>query len=160
MEWEEAIQNADCSGYAHSEPVWDPVAKEIFCDCMPGYEWSQDNMHCVKISDTQTQTTSGFHQSNCNDQQEAGGDAPEVHNINLGTAFGSFVFDYDTYDVKDQIIVTQGGQTILNTGCVGESGSISLNLNGFSKTISVRVNPNCGGTSGTKWNFTVHCPRN
>jgi hypothetical protein len=98
------------------------------------------------------------HQSNCNDQQEAGGDAPEVHNINLGTAFGSFVFNYQTFDIKDQIIVSQGGQTIFNSGCVGESGSVTLNLNGFSNTISVRVNPNCGGTSGTAWNFTVHCP--
>lgn len=101
------------------------------------------------------------HQSNCNDQQEAGGDAPEVHNINLGTAFGTFNFSYNTISIKDQIIITQGGQTIFNTGCVGESGSVTLNLNGFSNTISVRVNPNCdGNSSGTAWNFTVHCPRN
>ena len=99
------------------------------------------------------------HQSSCNDKQEAGGNAPEVHNINLGQSFGSFVFDYQTYSIKDQIIVSQGGQTIFNSGCVGESGSVSLNLNGFSSTISVRVNPNCDGTSGTSWNFTVHCPR-
>ena len=98
------------------------------------------------------------HQSNCNDKQEAGGDAPEVHNINLGQSFGTFVFDYETYSVKDQIVVSQGGQTIFNSGCVGESKSVTLQLSGFSSTISVRVNPNCDGTSGTKWNFTVHCP--
>ena len=100
------------------------------------------------------------HQSNCNDKQEAGGDAPEVHNINLGQSFGTFVFDYETYDVKDQIIVIQGGQTIFNTGCVGANGSVPLNLNGRSSTITVRVNPNCDGTSSTQWNFTVHCPNN
>ena len=100
------------------------------------------------------------HQSNCNDKQEAGGDAPEVHNINLGQSFGTFVFDYETYSVKDQIIVTQGGRTIFNSGCVGESKSVTLKLSGFSSIISVRVNPNCDGTTGTQWNFTVHCPRN
>ncbi|MCG6186259.1 peptidase associated/transthyretin-like domain-containing protein [Maribellus maritimus] len=110
-------------------------------------------------SGTQTQQAV-VHQSNCNDKQEAGGDAPEVHNINLGQSFGTFVFDYDTYDIKDQIIVTQGGQTIFNSGCVGADGSIPLNLNGRSSTVTVRVNPNCDGTSGTSWNFTVHCPRN
>ncbi len=100
------------------------------------------------------------HQSNCNDKQEAGGNAPEVHNINLGQSFGTFVFDYETYDIKDQIVVIQGGQTIFNTGCVGANGSVPLNLNGRSSIITVRVNPNCDGTSGTSWNFTVHCPGN
>ena len=108
---------------------------------------------------TQTQQPV-VHQSNCNAQQEAGGDAPEIHNINLGQAFGAFVFEYDTYDIKDQIIITQGGRTILNTGCVGEDSSVTLNLNGSSSTISVRVNPNCDGTSGTSWKFKVHCPGN
>jgi hypothetical protein len=99
-----------------------------------------------------------MHQSNCNDQQQAGGNAPEVHTIDLGQSFGSFMFDYNTYTAKDQIIVTNGGQTIFNSGCVGESKSIRLNLNGFSPTITVSVNPNCDGGSNTQWNFTVHCP--
>ncbi|MDB4584256.1 hypothetical protein N9164_13980 [Draconibacterium sp.] len=98
------------------------------------------------------------HQSNCNDQQQAGGDAPEVHTIDLGQSYGSFVLDYEVYSVKDQIIVTQSGQIIFNSGCISGSNSVSLNLNGFSSQVTVRVNPNCDGSSGTKWNFTVHCP--
>ncbi|RIH66655.1 carboxypeptidase regulatory-like domain-containing protein [Mariniphaga sediminis] len=98
------------------------------------------------------------HQSNCNDKQEAGGNAPEVHHINLGQSFGTFTFDYETYDIKDQILVSQGGQIIFNTGCVGADGSVPLKLNGRSSTITVKVNPNCDGTNGTSWNFTVHCP--
>lgn len=98
------------------------------------------------------------HQTRCNDQQQQGGDAPEVHLIDLGQSFGSFVLDYDVYSVKDQIIVTQSGRTIYNSGCVSGAKSIRLNLNGYSSQISVRVNPNCDGTSSTSWTFTVHCP--
>lgn len=100
------------------------------------------------------------HQSRCNDQQQAGANTPEVHTIDLGQSFGSFVFDYETFNAKDQIIITNGGATIFNSGCVGEHKSIRLNLSGFSPTISVRVNPNCDGGTSTQWNFTVHCPGN
>jgi hypothetical protein len=100
------------------------------------------------------------HQSNCNDQQQAGGDPPEEHTIDLGQSYGSFMFDYNTVNQEDQIIVTNGGRTIFNSGCVGESKSVRLNLTGFSPTITVRVNPNCNGGSGTQWYFTVHCPDN
>ncbi len=98
------------------------------------------------------------HQSRCNDTQKAGGDAPEVHQIDLGMTSGVFRFDYQTFDVKDQIIITQGGMTIFNTGCVGESRSVQVQFNGYTTMIEVRVNPNCAGSSGTAWNFTVHCP--
>lgn len=99
------------------------------------------------------------HNSNCNDRQQAGGDAPEIHNINLGQSFGSFRFDYNMFTVKDQVIITQGGQTIYNSGCVSFTNSLQINLNGMGNQISVRVNPNCAGSSSsTEWNFTVHCP--
>lgn len=99
------------------------------------------------------------HNSNCNDRQQAGGDAPEIHNINLGQSFGSFRFDYNMFTVKDQIIITQGGQTIYDSGCTSYTNSLQIHLNGMSNQISVRVNPNCqGNTSNTEWNFTVHCP--
>lgn len=101
-----------------------------------------------------------MHQSNCNDQQQAGANAPEVHTIDLGQSYGSFIFDYQTYTAKDQIIIKNGGRVIFNSGCVGENKSVRLNLSGFSPTISVQVNPNCDGGSNTQWNFTVHCPNN
>ena len=101
-----------------------------------------------------------MHQSNCNDQQQAGANAPEVHTIDLGQSYGSFMFDYQTFTAKDQIIITNGGRVIFNSGCVGERKSVQLNLSGFSPTITVRVNPNCDGGSNTQWNFTVHCPNN
>jgi hypothetical protein len=98
------------------------------------------------------------HQSRCNDTQKAGGDAPEVHQIDLGVTSGVFKFDYQTFDVKDQIIISHGGRTIFNSGCVGESRSVQVQFSGYTTMIEVRVNPNCAGSSGTAWNFTVHCP--
>jgi hypothetical protein len=98
------------------------------------------------------------HQSRCNDTQKAGGDAPEVHQIDLGVTSGVFRFDYQTFDVKDQIIISQGGMTIFNTGCVGESRSVQVQFSGYTTMIEVRVNPNCAGSTSTAWNFTVHCP--
>jgi hypothetical protein len=98
------------------------------------------------------------HQSRCNDTQKAGGDAPEVHMIDLGITGGAFRFDYQTFDVKDQIIISQGGMTIFNSGCVGESRSVQVQFSGYTTVIEVRVNPNCSGSKGTAWNFTVHCP--
>ncbi len=100
------------------------------------------------------------HQSNCNDQQQAGGDPPEEHTIDLGQSYGSFIFDYNTVTQKDQIIIMNGGMKIFDSGCVGESKSIPIQLRGYSPTITVRVNPNCNGGSGTQWYFTVHCPNN
>ena len=98
------------------------------------------------------------HQSSCNDTQKAGGDAPEVHQIDLGMTSGVFSFDYQTFDVKDQIIISQGGRTIFNSGCVGEGRTVQVQFSGYTSMIEVRVNPNCSGSSGTAWNFTVHCP--
>lgn len=241
-EWEAALQGADCSTFPNTQPVWDPNTKEIWCDCLPGYTWNDDFTKCLPRSQNTVQpidcqnypntqpvfdpfsnqyvcdclpgfvwnnkrtgcvpqrnkptmnwdnmmnltmgllqilnpgNQQGFypspgtlpgggqapvmHQSNCNDQQQAGGDAPEIHTINLGQSFGSFLFDYEVYQVRDQIIVQQGGTVIFDSGCTSGSKSIPLSLTGFGNQITVRVNPNCDGqTSGTQWNFTVHCPR-
>ena len=99
-----------------------------------------------------------MHQSRCNDTQKAGSNAPEVHQIDLGVTNGVFRFDYQTFDVKDQIKISQGGITIFNSGCVGESRSVQVPFSGYSTVIEVRVNPNCAGSTSTAWNFTLHCP--
>lgn len=97
--------------------------------------------------------------NNCNDKVEEGGDAPEVHIIDLGRSYGRFAINYSMHDIKDQIIVSQGGRVIYDSGCVSGNNTVQLDLNGFSREIQVRINPNCEGTTGTKWEFTVHCPQ-
>lgn len=95
----------------------------------------------------------------CSTQQVAGADTPETRVIDLGKNHGTFQFDYETYSQKDRITVTYEGTTLFDTGCVGASGTKNLTYSGSSTSVTVTVQPNCAGGSGTSWNFTVYCPK-
>jgi hypothetical protein len=94
----------------------------------------------------------------CSTQQLAGADTPETRQVELAKTSGTFQFDFETYQVKDQIIVTYEGRTLLDTGCVGAAASQLLTYSGSSTRISVEVIPNCVGETGTQWTWTAHCP--
>ncbi len=96
----------------------------------------------------------------CNAQQVAGGDTPDTRTIELGKNEGTIAFSYETYRIKDRIIVTYEGKVLHDSGCVGTGGTKTVNLTykGQSTQIQVRVEPNCAGESGTAWNYTVNCP--
>jgi murein DD-endopeptidase MepM/ murein hydrolase activator NlpD len=107
---------------------------------------------CINASPTPTPVP-------CSTTQVAGGDTAETRIVQMGKAAGSFTFSYNTYSIRDQMVVSYEGKTLFDTGCVGASGSVSLTYSGTSTTITVQVTPNCaGGTSGTQWDFTVGCP--
>ena len=97
----------------------------------------------------------------CNTSQVAGYDTPDKRFTDLKKTAGTFVFDYETYTQKDRIIVTYEGRTLFDTGCVGTAGSKSKSLtySGSQTGVTVEVQPNCAGGSGTKWNYYVHCPK-
>jgi hypothetical protein len=96
--------------------------------------------------------------SQCNEEQVAGGDAPDTRTIELGRT-GTATFDFNTYVKKDRIIVSYQGDVLLDTGCVGASGSPSLHYSGPATRVTVEVIPNCDDpTPGTIWDYTVHCP--
>jgi len=95
----------------------------------------------------------------CGQTQIAGGDTPDTRLIDLGNIGGRFRFDFQTFSVPDRMIVSYEGSTLFDTGCVETSGSALLEYHGSSTKVQVQVIPNCrGGTSGTAWNYTVHCP--
>lgn len=94
----------------------------------------------------------------CSATQNAGNDTPDTRTIELGKPAGSFVFAYETYSQKDQILVRYQGGTLFDTGCVGANGSKTLSYSGTSTQISVQVIPNCAGGTGTAWNYSVSCP--
>jgi hypothetical protein len=94
----------------------------------------------------------------CSTQQLAGADTPETRQVELAKTSGTFQFDYETYQIKDQLIVTYEGRTLLDTGCVGAAVSQPLTYSGSSTRISVEVIPNCAGETGTQWTWTAHCP--
>lgn len=94
----------------------------------------------------------------CSTRQEAGDDEKETHTYNMGTSTGSFQFEYYTRTQRDRIVITQGGSTIHDTGCVGERKEVTVTLNGTSSNITVDVYPNCNGGTGTLWDYTISCP--
>ncbi|GEM_PF-6074155 len=94
----------------------------------------------------------------CGQVTQAGGDTPETHTHELGMTKGTVTFDYNTYYIKDQIIVYYDGTVLFDSGCVGEKKSVDLHFEGSSHTLTVKVNPNCSGSSGTAWRYTLHCP--
>jgi hypothetical protein len=95
----------------------------------------------------------------CSSTQNAGADTPDTRSIELGKSSGQFDFSYNTYSQKDQILVKYQGTTLFDTGCVGTSGTKTLNYNGSSTQITVQVIPNCAGGSGTAWDYSVACPK-
>lgn len=96
----------------------------------------------------------------CNDVVEAGSDEPESIVVELGQNSGTFQFDYDTYFVKDRITIIYEGNIIYDSGCIGTEGIKTefITYSGNSTKITIQVEPNCEGTVGTAWDFTVYCP--
>jgi hypothetical protein len=95
----------------------------------------------------------------CSSVQTAGADTPETRTIEMGRTSGTFDFTYDMFTQKDQMTVSYGGTTLFDTGCVSNGSTKTLSYSGSSTKITVAVKPNCAGGTGTKWEFSVGCPR-
>jgi hypothetical protein len=97
----------------------------------------------------------------CNDIVHEGSDNPETFTIDLGKRSGTFQFDYETYSVKDRMIITYEGNTLYDSGCIGTDGIKTeyISYSGNSTAITVAVQPNCEGAVSTKWDFVVYCPQ-
>lgn len=95
----------------------------------------------------------------CNALSVAGGDLPDTRDINFGASTGDFTFYYQTYTVRDQIDIFHGSTNLLSTGCVGQSSTVRLSLSPEmnSNSITVKVTPNCQGSTGTAWDYVVSC---
>jgi hypothetical protein len=66
---------------------------------------------------------------------------------------------FQAYSIKDGITVTAGGQTF-SSGCISDSVTHLMHLPNGAKTISVTIQPNCEGDTGTAWYFTITCVDN
>jgi hypothetical protein len=95
----------------------------------------------------------------CNEQTNSGGEGTTVNTYEMGAFSGTFVFDYETYTIPDDITIRYAGNVIFSTG-----GPVSTN--GLGATASVSFGPGIFttvevtvvGPSGTAWDYTVHCP--
>ncbi len=98
--------------------------------------------------------------SACGGLVRAGSNAPETHIVNLGKNAGNLVINYETFNVPDQILIEYEGKQLFDSTCIGTKGTKTINMpyQGTSASVTVKVIPNCTGTSDTAWNFTVNCP--
>ncbi len=101
----------------------------------------------------------GTCQDVCDANTHEGTDAPETHQVEMGKSSGTFNFSWQMYTIKDQMVVSYAGTQLYDTGCVSDGGSATLSYSGTSTQITVAVTPNCEGSSGTVWDFTVGCPQ-
>lgn len=92
--------------------------------------------------------------------ESSGGDTPYSATVPLNKTSGTFKFTYETYTIKDRMVVKYQGNVLHDTGCRSTSAPVSVNLNfsGSQNYATVDVYPNCAGTTGTAWKFTVSCP--
>lgn len=93
----------------------------------------------------------------CNQATNSGGQGVTTTVHELGRPGPTtFVLAYDTYSIPDQIQVTYEGQTLLDTGLVGQQKSVTVAVPaGKSTQVTVVVT---GPYSGTAWTYTVNCP--
>jgi hypothetical protein len=98
----------------------------------------------------------------CNETTNSGGHGvTETRHVLGTTGPASFVLEYETYDLVDEIAVFYDGWQIANTGFVGDevnegTGSIRVIVPpGASDSVLVRVT---GPEDGTVWDYTVKCP--
>ncbi len=93
----------------------------------------------------------------CNSAVDSGGDEGGGVTVDLGGFVGKAGFTWEMYNVKDQMNVTVGGQT-MTTGCVSGSGTFAIDIPPGATTARVDVVPNCEGTTGTQWVLKFECP--
>jgi hypothetical protein len=99
--------------------------------------------------------------ANCNSETHPGGNRREVIPIKVGFVSGTAIFHYETYGVKDRMILEYGGGVLFDTNCTNTSQKgvdVPITLTGASDTVTVTVHPSCAGKSGTSWKFTLNCP--
>jgi hypothetical protein len=125
---------------------------------------NQVNVACgdvCTLSNTSSSACSASCGAQCNGQEVAGADTPVTRRYDLGIKDGTFEFIYQTYTIKDRILVWNGGVTpLFDSGCVGTQAVITVNLTLSSSDSNIRVDvePDCDGGTGTAWYFTVVCP--
>jgi len=94
----------------------------------------------------------------CDAQVASGGEEGYMGIFEMGKNAGTFLFQYDTYTVPDEITIYEGtgknGKVLFNYAG-GTKGMRQENIAFNNKTITVEV---IGLGSGTSWEFKVNCP--
>jgi hypothetical protein len=98
--------------------------------------------------------------ASCNSIVNAGADVGQTVDIDVSGTTGTIEFQYDTESQPDRMVVFLDRRPVYDTGCLGTRGLRSQNIalpEGALK-LTVRIEPNCMGGSGTSWSFKLVCP--
>jgi hypothetical protein len=98
--------------------------------------------------------------ASCNSIVNAGADVGQTVDIDVSGTTGTIEFQYNTDSQPDRMVVFLDRRPTFDTGCLGTNGFRSQNIplpEGALK-LTVRVEPNCRGGSGTSWSFKLVCP--
>lgn len=115
----------------------------------------------IEVVSVAVDTEENVGQAQCETVIKSGGNTPDTYIVELEETSGTFTLEYNTLEVKDQILVSYEGITLRDTLCVGTEGNEieTISYNGSSTQVMVQVVPNCEGEEdGTRWNYTIHCP--
>jgi len=167
---EREVADTDCSHRPGTVPRMDYFDNRVVCTC-PDQDatWDADAGSCVAGGgpgggappvgdDPDPPVPEDVQVGQCNDQAKSGHDDPVRVEIPVAGE-PSVELVYQTYGIKDRVRAFIDGQLAFDSGCVGTGGSVSeqINLPGSARTLVIDVYPNCEGTTGTDWNFTVKC---
>jgi hypothetical protein len=92
----------------------------------------------------------------CNLTTESGGSAGKSTVHQLGKPSGVFNFSYDAQTIPDRFQVIYQGNTLLDTGFVSNTATVSIPYSGTATIVTVIVTGN--SNLGTAWEYTVACP--
>lgn len=171
----------------HTVLQYDSFNDEYYCECETGYRWNGSRTACIKRADpsetigtiTDILTTIAGSTGNtgpgsanptvrpeqqktgeCNVTYRSGANEPEQYTIDVFQTFGTVIFEYQTYTVKDRVHVYQGAFKVFDSGCVGTQGwqSTSINIQGNS-VFRIVIDPLCDpNETNTRWDFKLGCP--
>lgn len=145
----ERVAALDCSIYLNTEAYWDAGQEQPMCHCREGFQQDVYGGGCVAVPVVIA----------CDTASKSGANPPETITVEIGSAVGIAQFHYEMFTVPDRMVVEYGGQVVADTGCVGGSSSIPVDLSGYAGQVIIHVTPNCRGDNDTEWNFTLSCPQ-
>lgn len=170
---ERDIADTDCSHRPGTVAQMDYFNNRVVCTCPDtDASWDADAGGCVAGGgtgpdgggavpvgdDPDPPPPDDVQPGQCNDQAKSGHDNPVRVEIPI-RGEPSVELVYQTYGIKDRVRAFIDGQLAFDSGCVGTGGNVSeqISLPVNAQTLIIDVYPNCEGTSGTDWNFTVKC---
>jgi hypothetical protein len=94
------------------------------------------------------------------DLNTSGGDAGYDHTFDTTGDFTStrdIYPDFQSYTVKDQLLIYANGVLVYDSGCIGAHVTPTVSIASGTTSVRVQVVPNCEGTVGTAWLLSITC---